>query len=445
MLKLPIHANAGSADQGWVEPAEFERSVRDALSHLYDTVYLQAHPLARVVRRSEPRLPLSLLGKTLHKSLLDSIETVRPAAGTSSASKAMLRYRIMELRYVEGLDAGSVQQELAISKSEYYREHGRALDAVLSKLWDRWGLGERMTTAAPDVEGAPSLVQQEADSLSSSHRVERLDLHRLVGEVLAMLTPLAERRGVELRAQIPAAISPCWGERVVVRQALLGVAHRAVDVAAPGEVHVRAEAAPAPARLVVTASRSAGDPATWPARDDATTRELVESIGGSLEVSAIRGGVAAALVFPSHGKTLLVVDNNTDFVALMSRYLDHHGWTVVDGRGIDEVGRLVARYSPDAIMLDVLMPEQDGWDILRALRDLPDTQRIPVVICSVLHEPQLALDLGASAYLAKPVSQPDLIRLLAHLCSDRPAEAGAPQVGRRARPSALEAPSPRER
>jgi CheY-like chemotaxis protein len=64
-------------------------------------------------------------------------------------------------------------------------------------------------------------------------------------------------------------------------------------------------------------------------------------------------------------------------------------------------------------MLDVMMPQVDGWELLAAIKSNPATRDIPVIVCSVLKSPALALKLGAAAYLPKPVSQQALIEALA--------------------------------
>ncbi len=73
---------------------------------------------------------------------------------------------------------------------------------------------------------------------------------------------------------------------------------------------------------------------------------------------------------------------------------------------------LLRQLTPQAIVLDVMMPHQDGWEILQALRQEPACATIPVIVCSVLREHDLALSLGASDTLVKPVSQPALLDVL---------------------------------
>jgi CheY-like chemotaxis protein len=60
----------------------------------------------------------------------------------------------------------------------------------------------------------------------------------------------------------------------------------------------------------------------------------------------------------------------------------------------------------------VMMPGMDGWEVLQRLRNHPDTQHIPVIICSVFNDPELAYALGASSFLSKPVRREDIIKAL---------------------------------
>ena len=62
--------------------------------------------------------------------------------------------------------------------------------------------------------------------------------------------------------------------------------------------------------------------------------------------------------------------------------------------------------------MDVMLPHIDGWDLLGRLREHPQTHGIPIVVCSILAEEQLALDLGAAAFIRKPVSREGLLATL---------------------------------
>ena len=118
----------------------FEAQVRDALSHLHDPSHLQSHPLTRFVHAYSPSR-LSSLGHALQQDLLDTVEVLRPSAEAHPSSRARRTYEILTLRYVDALDVAQVLDRLALSRSLYYLEHGRAVNAVSALLWERWGLG----------------------------------------------------------------------------------------------------------------------------------------------------------------------------------------------------------------------------------------------------------------------------------------------------------------
>jgi PleD family two-component response regulator len=74
--------------------------------------------------------------------------------------------------------------------------------------------------------------------------------------------------------------------------------------------------------------------------------------------------------------------------------------------------RVAERVHPEVITLDVMIPFQDGWEIFRQLRANAATRAIPVVVCSILPEKEVALALGAADFLAKPVTRQSLIMTL---------------------------------
>lgn len=97
------------------------------------------------------------------------------------------------------------------------------------------------------------------------------------------------------------------------------------------------------------------------------------------------------------------------------RYLSaNHYQTVVARTAAEALDRL-RQVQPYAIVLDLMMPGQDGWDLLQILLSRPETQQVPVIVCTVLKQKDLALSLGAAAFLEKPVSEQALVDALAAL------------------------------
>ena len=117
----------------------FARHVRAALALLYDPVSLRSHPLAQHApardRADAARGPGADPGQALRHRLLGAIARLRPAgkAGEAAAG-AWRRHRLLELRYVEALPRAAVQEQLGLEKSQYYREHARAVDALVAVL-----------------------------------------------------------------------------------------------------------------------------------------------------------------------------------------------------------------------------------------------------------------------------------------------------------------------
>lgn len=118
-------------------------------------------------------------------------------------------------------------------------------------------------------------------------------------------------------------------------------------------------------------------------------------------------------------RVLLVIDDNEGIAIAFRAYLAGYPYAVVGATTGTEALQLASQLDPLAITLDILMPSPDGWEILQALKTDPQTESIPVIICSVLDDPELARSLGAAAYLRKPVSQADLLCALDKLARTR--------------------------
>ena len=147
-------------------------------------------------------------------------------------------------------------------------------------------------------------------------------------------------------------------------------------------------------------------------------------------VASIEGiHVFLRLEMPSVGKIqVLVVDDNPDMVRFFQRATEGtHYWTMHLQQGKDLFDR-VAVEPPDIIVLDVMLPDIDGWELLIRLHEDLETRAIPVIVCSVIREEELALSLGAAAYLPKPVRRRAFIQALDRVLPQTQRESGRPQV-----------------
>lgn len=109
---------------------------------------------------------------------------------------------------------------------------------------------------------------------------------------------------------------------------------------------------------------------------------------------------------------VLVVDDASDVRLLMRTVLSHAGWRVTEAAGGREAIDLLRQGLPDVVLLDVQMPDDDGWQTLAAIRADPQTADVPVVLCTVKGSDVDQLHgwrLGCDGYLGKPFALPDLV------------------------------------
>ncbi len=109
---------------------------------------------------------------------------------------------------------------------------------------------------------------------------------------------------------------------------------------------------------------------------------------------------------------ILVVDDEVDLVQMLRTILEKSEYKVATALDGMNAVVLAQSYRPDLILLDIMMHEIDGWEVLKLLRMDARTQRIPVVILSARSHPRdriRALQEGAQDYLSKPFSIQDLL------------------------------------
>ena len=105
------------------------------------------------------------------------------------------------------------------------------------------------------------------------------------------------------------------------------------------------------------------------------------------------------------GDTVLVIDDDIEACEIIERYLSKDGFNIVTATSGEEGLRLAHKLQPVAITLDVVMPDMDGWSVLRALKVDPVLHTIPVVMLTMIDDQTKAYSLGATDYITKPVDR----------------------------------------
>lgn len=402
-------------------PDTFVEEVRAALDHLYDYAFLHNHPLTWRLYGGSSADGVTR-AQRVRTLLLNSIERLRPQQRLPGDE--MRAYAILTFRCIDGMSMDEIAGKLGLSRRQAYREYGKGVEAIAYLVWDAVPVEPSAKTEAPFSPVVDptrlSAAAEEVTRLTSKLLLEPVDLAATVKAVADLLAPRIQTTGVALRVQCGQLEAPqdaplVVADRALLRQALLNLLSYALDQAPSGGY------------VAVTCSRQAGDmalqlatrcrdPQGTPRREGvglAVAHKLIEAMGGQASVCLAEGEWCCSLLLPiARRDTVLVIDDNADLTALFQRYAAGHSLNVVGATSGLQALELAKELRPQLIVLDLMLSHMDGWEILQRLRHTQETQTTPIVICSVLNEPDLAYSMGASDYVTKPISQATLVDVL---------------------------------
>ena len=378
-------------------------TVADALRRLYDPPALLRSPLREaLVPNSTPEAGV----RFLRTALLEAVESLNPGPKVPFRAPASRSYDAIRLHYVEGRTIEEVARELAVSERQAYRDIRRGEADVATVLWARHRPQERELQ-----HSAGRSLRQEVQRLQLG--AGTTELQQALLEALAAVTPLAKRMGVALHAGQTGELKVS-ADAGGLRQCLIATLSCAIQcgcrqlgvVARPGAQTVSL-------RIACDGSKGRAAP---PPNLRATARVLAEAIGAELEERLQGEEPYVALRLPlAAPATVLVIDDNQGLIELFQRYLQDSDCRVLGASDATEGLRLARESRPNAIVLDILMPGTDGWALLGELKADSTIAQVPVIVCSVFNDPELAKALGAAAFISKPVARAELLRALAVL------------------------------
>lgn len=111
-------------------------------------------------------------------------------------------------------------------------------------------------------------------------------------------------------------------------------------------------------------------------------------------------------------KRLLLIDDDPNLILLVKDYLEFRGYEVITAENGREALEVLEKESPDMIICDVMMPEMDGYTLVKQLRENPRTNWIPVLFLSAKGQSQdrvKGLNIGADVYMVKPFEPEELV------------------------------------
>lgn len=389
--------------------ADWIHWTRDALEHIFNVTALrqslETMPTGECAGGTGSARADDVLA--LQQRLIRIIEQLKPAPDVPASSLAWRVYNALEYRYIRGLTQSEAAAELNISLRQLRREQDKGIEAVAYLL----------SRTAPGVSGRPDQTRRSADAQASAWEFLRLD--DLLHAVLSLLDPLLNQHNVHVRVCLPAPCPIVWTNRMILRQVLIlslsWAARRAMGRML--EIHARVEQGLARVRV-----SAAGDgPETGAAYSHGPApqeRDHLIQMAGEIDARiALPDATVPPALFElslpvSERACLLVVDDNPDAIDLIRRYLESEPFDLVSVTQAEDALLQARTLQPACILLDVMMPGRDGWEILALLKSHPDTIHIPVVVSSVLRNEDLAYALGAAAVLQKPYSAGQLIAVV---------------------------------
>jgi signal transduction histidine kinase/CheY-like chemotaxis protein len=321
------------------------------------------------------------------------------------------------------------------------------------------------------------LSKIEADKMAIY--TEHLDIAALLKDVIVTAHPLIEQNGNTIKADLPADLGVMYSDSTKIRQILLNLLSNAGKFTEQGHITLRAtrEGSTAGDWICINVTDTGigisaeqidrlfteftqADPSATRKYGGtglglALSRRLSRLLGGDITVTSTTGHgstfavrlpasideqqVAAAtprrntlwtsvsleppatLVPPSAG-TVLVIDDDPATRDLLERSLAAADLSVITAANAGDGLLLAQALQPDIIILDVILPDRDGWEVLATLKADPELSDIPVIMLTIVDERGRGLVLGAAEYLIKPVDSEQLIRLI---CSHRQRDSGS--------------------
>ncbi len=383
---------------------EFEIQVKDSLTNIYDFASLETHPLAVFFSTFQSGYE-SAKGEFLRKLLIETIESLNPGEKTYDVNATAWRiYIILAKRYVEGLPSLEVANILSMSERQYRRYLKKGVQSVAFILWDRFVQKKQR-------DGAENLAEGTGASFNvNREEIELADVIQGVNHVLA-------KRFVDedVRVDIETLLSPALVEsdRIILRQILIEIVNKllANDVR---EIKFQISTIDGStvlklvvphwylSNLPIEPGNQEGENNIW---------FWSEKLNLNIEQSQLPAQQLEITIrfIKTDQKKILIVDDQEPAIKLFTRYLSRSNVKVI---GLSKPAKAVVRTKeimPQLIILDIMMPKIDGWEILQSLKLDEQTRQIPVIVCSAWGEPELAKSLGAVEFLRKPVTQRDLL------------------------------------
>jgi CheY-like chemotaxis protein len=393
---------------------DLEQRLREALAHFYDPSYQPPEELLKTLGMQAQQG-----SETLWQLLINTIESLKPNADIPATSHVWRLYNILVCRYIKNMTQEETAEHLGISPRHLRREQQLAVGVLARKLLEQKPISANLNQDKTGVTPTSwsSQVKQELASLQKNSPGAISNVREVVLKVLERSQALAAKYNVRMGLEnVPSNLTVTLHPSVL-QQILVEVVEDFLHHHIASELTFRAEQKGQ--NITITMSGVMKNDAALSVSDFA--REILNAEGGLVKTLVENHQGVFELTLPSVQQIkVLVVDDNQDLVHFYKRYTantKYHIHHVSEGHELLET---VLQLSPNVILLDVMLPDTDGWELLTKLQNHPVTRPIPVIVCSVMKGEDFASALGATKFLAKPVGRQQFLEALEQVSGNAP-------------------------
>lgn len=400
-----------------MDRVEFQNDVKDILNHLSDPAYLENHNLINLFYTGEDA-PLTVRMHSLRATIQESINFLQPPEGTPANATEWRCYKILTFRYFQLKEWHVIEEELGLSQRQVQRDLKKGLDALISILWDHYishnqEPDQRNQDTALETESYDQeLIKEELKNWEISY--DLINLSQILEQALQLCKSLLNTEFHEQldMSEVDANLY-VMVDQVLTKQGLYKIFSMIGDSSEDLQLQIK--------------TRKVNDfffelsftfnTANIHTMEHWSIAQLFFTIQGLRHlITESNGTTIISVILPVNKQiSCLVIDDVESVRRLIERMLGSYGIQVFGADNYHAALNLIQLVKPDFILLDILMPKMDGWQMIKNLKTNAETSDIPVIICSVLFEPELSQAVKAAAYIRKPINRLELIKTLQEL------------------------------
>jgi CheY-like chemotaxis protein len=398
-----------------MDKTEFRNIVKDILNHISDPAYLENHQLINTfVDNGSNQGSIQGLREIFH----DGIDLLQPPSNTPAIAPEWRCYKILTLRFLQLKEWHIIETDLGLSQRQVQRDLKKGLDALISILWDRYTkigknlpLKEDSTNKSVDTYDQ-ELIKEELKNWEITYN--RVNLDNIIQQALQLCNSLLKAdfndrvNLTEIDKNLSVMVDP-----VLTKQGIYKILSMVGSGISDARVNIRTRKLNEffyDLSFEINHSNPLLIDSWMTGKLFFTIQGLNQNLNESLKLTII------SVILPVQKQiSCLVIDDVESVRRLIERMLGSYGIQVFGADNYDDALGLIQLIKPDFILLDILMPKMDGWQMMTNIAANPDTSEIPVIICSVLYEPELSQAVGAKAYIRKPINRLELIDTLQNL------------------------------